>query len=111
MASKSGGSANTRSVTASRISRSLLGSLMASRSMIPIPGKSRYRDVDVSAAPSIDAAVTAVEDSGATDIATSHSPASGGGAEPSSTGIITTSSPPEPISASGSNAAWGRSSL
>jgi hypothetical protein len=31
---------------------------------------SRYRDVDVSAAPSIDATVTAAEDSGTTDVAT-----------------------------------------
>jgi hypothetical protein len=42
MESKIDGSANIRSVTASRISRSLLESFVASRSMIQIPRKSMY---------------------------------------------------------------------
>jgi hypothetical protein len=95
IAYKIDGSANTRSVTASRISWSLLGSSMVSRSMIPIPGKSRYRDDDVSATSLIDDVVTAAEDSGATDVAASRSLAGGGGAEPSSAGTITTSPPLE----------------
>jgi hypothetical protein len=64
---------------------------MASRSMILIPGKSRYRDDNVSATPSIDATVTAAEDFGAIDIATSCPLAGEGGAKPpSSAGTIAT---------------------
>jgi hypothetical protein len=82
MASKSDGSANTRSVTALRISRSLLGSLVASRSMIPIPRIVRYLDIDMSSAPPIDGAVLATEAFGATGTAASRSPVGGGRGAP-----------------------------
>jgi hypothetical protein len=39
--------------------------------MVPMPGKSTYRDDDKSTAPSTDAALAAGEDSGAVDVATS----------------------------------------
>jgi hypothetical protein len=73
--------------------------------MILMLGKSMYRDDDASVAPSIGAAATAAEDSGAAEIVTSGSLSGGGGTEPSSMGIITMSSPPEPAPASGANAA------
>jgi hypothetical protein len=71
MASKIDGSANIRSIVTSRIPQSLLGSSVASRSMILILGKSTYRDDGASATPSISAAVAASEDSGTADAATS----------------------------------------
>jgi hypothetical protein len=43
MVSKIDGSTNIRSVATSSISRSLLGSLGALRSMVPVPGKSTYQ--------------------------------------------------------------------
>jgi hypothetical protein len=61
MVSKIDGSANICSITTSSTLRSLLGCSGASRSTVPMPGKSTYRHDDKSVAPSTDAAPAAVE--------------------------------------------------
>jgi hypothetical protein len=67
---------------------------------VQVPGQRR------SAAPSIDATVTAAEDSGAADVVTSCLLADEDGTKPPSTGTFTTSSPPEPAPSDSANAVW-----
>jgi hypothetical protein len=88
----------------------LLGSSGASSSMVPMLGKSTYRHAAKSVTSSTDAAPTVDEGSDTIDITTSRSPAGGGCAESSSMSTITTSAPPGPAPAGGSNTSWGRSS-
>jgi hypothetical protein len=71
MVSKADGSANISSVATSSISRSLLGSSAASRSMVSMSGKSTYRDDDKSTTPSTDVAPATGEGSSVVDVATS----------------------------------------
>jgi hypothetical protein len=89
------------------ISRSLLGSSGASRSTVPMPGKSTYRHAARSITSSTDAAPATGEGSSAVEITTSRPPVGGGSTEPSSESTITMSAPLEPALAGGSNAAWG----
>jgi hypothetical protein len=81
--------ANIRPFATSGISRSLLGSSGASRSMVLMPGKSTYRHAARFKTSSIDAALAAGEGCDDVDITTSRSPASRGGAESSFEGTIT----------------------
>jgi hypothetical protein len=107
MVSRIIGSANIRSVAASSISRSFPGSLGTSRSMVPMPRKSTYRHAANSMTSSTDAAPAAGEGSDTVDITTSQSPTGGGRRRVFVRGTITTSAPPEPTPAGGSDAAWG----
>jgi hypothetical protein len=75
-----------------------------------MPEKSMYRHAAKSITSSTVAAPAAGEGSGTVDVTTSRSPIGGGGTESSSAGTITTSVPPGPTPAGGSNTAWGRSS-
>jgi hypothetical protein len=106
MVSRIEGSTNIHSVAITSIFRSVLGSSGASRSMVPMLGKSTYRHDAKSATPLTYAAPAAGEGSGTIDVATSRSPVGGGGAESSSTGTITTSTPLGPVPAGVSNTAW-----
>jgi hypothetical protein len=65
MVSRIDGSVNIRSIATSSISRSLLGSSGASRSTIPMPGKSTYWHVASSITSSMVTVPTAEEDSAA----------------------------------------------
>jgi hypothetical protein len=65
MVSRIDGSVNIRSIATSSISRSLLGSSGASRSTIPMPGKSTYWHIASSITSSTVTVPTAEEDSAA----------------------------------------------
>jgi hypothetical protein len=71
MVSKIDGSANIRFITSSSISRSLLGSSGASRSMVPMPGKATYWHATKSITSSADVAPATGEGFGTVEITTS----------------------------------------